>query len=1284
MTRQRPSSAIYIGSSSSSSLQLQYPPPSPGSNTSGGLPSPPATNSTGSGSTTEDNGVGSTHQCPAPNVIMDHHHNDKLTLSDDDDDNDDDNTARLDRRHPSKNTGEVSGTLQRVKSLAQRNRMAIDKLTSFSRLNTPSPSSSSRLSRSPGCNPLASASTSSLTSMSHPSRPASTSASDRRRADTLSGSETERESFRASTPSHSHSFRSTSPELSTSPPLPPLPPSTSPSHEDDNASRPRQHRMSAPSSPDKACRSAPGPSRTPRKRASLASTTSAPVGPLDADRERYKYHAHERGYANENDITNAALAAVASARQSPTDTATASTSSRRSRQPLPREFRDGGRQSLDGRTSIEPPRTPYRTPVRDGSRDRDENADISPRTALHTAANASMTRLQFSPSSASRPNRTSTVRDGDRWHQPRWQSDDISTNGTGNMPSISSNFTSTVTAATATGATVSGTGRRQTLRGGSAESPLASGRLASESLRAAGIGTRGVRSPFLAGSASSATNGSSANDKDDDPFSGTDAGASYRSRSRIGKSVEWDDREHDRHQDYQDHYGHDRDTQRHMLPDDQRSRTSASSIRVSEGVGPSSLSSSRLGIGSLRPATSMATTGEWNEGLREGMVSRNDFTELRSRGEFERSRSATLRRHMSVVTPSHPYTHSSPYSRLDQHQQQAEHARLLAESLTMFYATLSKLPIQTGVGRELGYQAETIVRASERLNGLLRAGTAHAVQRQIAIEVEEDGGHELRRDEERHVRDSSREGRDAAKLWRDIGADFREGLRESDEVVRTLTGFILGVGKVLKEMASIASASTSGGGGSAASATSGAGSACGSTTGEGKEHLRSVSLDHHDIVRRYVRTPDGGGGGRLIDGRRSVESRRSWDPIGVSGATSSSLDLSRRISSVHRDREHEPALSRPPSSAMREREKDGGGSDQDRRGGPRTRMTPPLPLPEPPPAPASASSSTLESTSSAGPGLPSTTRRLMTPREIREQQSASSARAPDTGVVNLSSADYEPSPTPVSRQQFGKGMPPPLLSHSSPGFLHFKEQLTSGGRPPSHGTVARSTPPPLPTLPSESFLRKSSLAGKQNRRKVSLASIASIMTIRASGSGSGGSGASQAPPFAVTSSGPTTAVTAHTVLASSPESLTPISTLPPSNATSLTRTDSKDSRESGRSGVTFSRPSEVSTSALQTQRSRNEARRPGEEELIREREKEIRQSLKSPLSGSETERDTRRRTIGSRVARMSLDAAIDEREGEFVGRSGGVGPGGTQTNTIALPSQRRERRRTVTEIFGRA
>ena len=49
------------------------------------------------------------------------------------------------------------------------------------------------------------------------------------------------------------------------------------------------------------------------------------------------------GYrGNDYDVAEAALAAVASSRRSPTG-------SKRARQPLPREFRNIGRRSLDGR-----------------------------------------------------------------------------------------------------------------------------------------------------------------------------------------------------------------------------------------------------------------------------------------------------------------------------------------------------------------------------------------------------------------------------------------------------------------------------------------------------------------------------------------------------------------------------------------------------------------------------------------------------------------------------------------------------------------------------------------------------------------------------------------------------------------------------------------------------------------------------------------------------------------------------------------------------------------------
>ena len=76
-----------------------------------------------------------------------------------------------------------------------------------------------------------------------------------------------------------------------------------------------------------------------------------------------------------------------------------------------------------------------------------------------------------------------------------------------------------------------------------------------------------------------------------------------------------------------------------------------------------------------------------------------------------------------------------------------------------------------------------------------------------------------------------------------------------------------------------------------------------------------------DAEAMWRRTPDimGGGGSTTSsrnsqDGRRSVESRQSWDPT-VQG------DLSHCVSSCG-DRGYD--LSRPPSSALQERERDRG------------------------------------------------------------------------------------------------------------------------------------------------------------------------------------------------------------------------------------------------------------------------------------------------------------------------------------------------------------------------
>ncbi|OJA10862.1 hypothetical protein AZE42_06837, partial [Rhizopogon vesiculosus] len=424
----RPLSAIFLGSlppkEDNNIPDLPEPPESPGAaSTSSGLPSPPATNSTGSGSTGDNKSAttGSLRQRPASyaSLTMSNRNYDTpstpsksfRTFDDDDDENDnsneEDDTARLDRSHAMKNPNENLVALQRVKSLTERSRMVMNKL---SRLSTPSPVNA-RASRSPLPPIYASSSASSSHSHSH-----SHSAYMTRQYDgALSGSETERESQRAPTPSYSNSHSNSRSYGSSSPERSSTPASVS-------AQRTRERRTSAPSSPIKQREHSPGPSHGPRKRMSMASAASAPID-----------HAS-------HDVTSAALAAVASSRRSPTGSG-----NRRLRQPLPREFRDDQERNtrLEGRASVEPT-TPHHNSHRD-SYTSNANPQYSPRGA--------------------RVNRSSTVRDLTRRHQTRWLSDDISAHPD--------------------------SGRRQTQRGGSAESSLgAGGRLVGEGLRAAGIGMR--------------------------------------------------------------------------------------------------------------------------------------------------------------------------------------------------------------------------------------------------------------------------------------------------------------------------------------------------------------------------------------------------------------------------------------------------------------------------------------------------------------------------------------------------------------------------------------------------------------------------------------------------------------------------------------------------------------------------------------------------------------------------------------------------------------------------
>ncbi|KAJ7028439.1 hypothetical protein C8F04DRAFT_1291004 [Mycena alexandri] len=926
--RLRPSSQIYVGADSAYSSFLSNPPdlpdlpepPSPGSSTStgtSGLPSPPATNSTGSGSTGDPGSIaarGGLNMLNGSNIKTFHAAFHSAAAADDeqddyDNDNDDDgedNTARLDhqRRH---SASENVLALQRVKSLTQRNKMALDKLSSFSRLSSPSPSTrpaSATRSPHPPAPPsiLASSSTSSSSSSHNNSTSNSSSHSSRpsvRRArtqDHQSGSETERDDIPTPSPGR---------------PTTPLPPTT------------RQRLVSAPASPQKhltaAASSSSGSStRSPRRSrvSNLSFSSNSRAGDDD-----------DEGPSSPEDITRAAMAAVASARRSPlgnTGTArytggtrmspTSTTGSGKRRQPLPREW---GAGSSNGRFSAEPPTSPPQHQTSPNKRHSlagssasgaSSSASMSQRGHAHSNSTSSTSTIG---STAQGRERASTVRDLARKHQARWLSEDLGSNHThssnGGMNGVEERE------------------RRQSLRAGSAESALGAGRsLLGEGLRAAGLAGRGGG----------------------DVFSPPPP------------------------------------------PQPERERTPA---RVEWAEGTRSRSQSRLGGvgGHGRAATSMADYSYASPGreagyaydTRDGRDGDGDGGEPRTApplrthrssvyvldagaGTIARAGSALDRyRGVSVERDAErdgrdrdrerAYAPSpSPFGSVRRGHGsggggsgQQEHTKLMGDSLAMFEGHLARVAGGDRSPTELARSAQALVGAAERLNAILRAGTARALEEQIDAEV------------------SGVDSGTAAELtevWRRVGGEYREGLRVSDELVRGVTGFLLGVGRVVRDF----------------------GEHRGSDEGRGST------------------SPDA-----VPGGRRSVESRRSWEAkddrrISASGGRESALGV--RPSSVLR---HEPT---PPSA-------------------PRTAT------------PAS--------------------RRLLTPREQRELNASASQIVPSDSQETVQPGGYDPSPTPASRRHNNQttldrsrtlppiSIPKPLPSLPSESTSTLRRNQTMGDKP---------------------------------------------------------------------------------------------------------------------------------------------------------------------------------------------------------------------------------------------
>ena len=492
----------------------------------------------------------------------------------------------------------------------------------------------------------------------------------------------------------------------------------------------------------------------------------------------------------------------------------------------------------------------------------------------------------------------------------------------------------------------------------------------------------------------------------------------------------------------------------------------------------------------------------------------------------------------------------------------AEHRRLMMEALTMFESQLSRLPpmgqTTTNTIPEVFQNAQHLVHSLEKLNGMLKSCTNRALEAQIDAEVADVSG-----------------GVDLVELWRDVGADHRESLRMSDEVVRNMTGFLLGVGKVLRE------------------ATAGK---------DSQQHLRTVSLDESASSRLAPESGVTASGGCSSDGRKSRETRRSWDPRDMREASLA------RLSSLERSHV------RPASALLRS---------------------------------SATSSSEGRSVADAVDGTPQTVkvstmapsgsmRRLYLSRESRATPEIAPIQTNVAFARQDSPDKYEPSPTPTSR-----------TSHSA---------LSERPRNFPSASVA----PSLSTLPSESLITRtvstSSSDNSQNnasRRKVS---STSTLTVRAE-------------PSALNSvlkpSGATTSLTTATVSAERSPGEPPTTAL---FRSSIDRNDVSGSSRAGPSGnvATLSRAS-LATARLRSASNASSAM--DEEPPVRLEAAPV----LSPMSGSETERpESWRRTIAARP-RASLESAWDRERDE---RNAAM----SRTATVAA---RKERRRTITEIFQR-
>ncbi|KAF7348152.1 hypothetical protein MSAN_01768100 [Mycena sanguinolenta] len=763
--RPRPASQVYIGPDSASpySSYISTPPdipdlpepPSPGSSSSSrtsGLPSPPATNSTGSGSTGDPasiairgggnmlNGsnIKTFHAAFASAVAADDEHDD-IDNDNDEDGEGEDNTARLDQQRR-RSTSENVLALERVKSLTQRNKMvrascrvyaalwfltALDKLSSFSRLGSPAPSaggtSSARrasVTRSPHPPALSSSSTSTSDSRSSHSNSNSNSNSSHS-ASSSSHRDTTSSSSHRDSASTSSSRDSTRPVLRRS--------RTQDSHQsgseterDDDHDRdyspqqrqrdlenrpttplaPRQRLVSAPASPQKHLTARQSNNQGSGSGSILRSPRRSKVSGLGLNLALDGGGGEGGEASSPEDVTRAALAAVASAR---TGTGTA-----RRMNMSPTMAGSGKKRqplprewgaSSNGNGRFSASPPPPSPPQHNTSPNK-----------RHSLAGSTASTSSFSPSRHAHSNSTSSTSTiGSTPHGQRASTvRELARRHQARY--LSEDFSSSNRDGGSSTGTGDGTGereRRQSLRAGSAERLTGRER---ERDRAGG-----------------------------DVFS-------PHERERTPARVEWADEARSRSASRQSAHGraatsmdytsYDREDEPRTAP---LLRTYRSSAYVLDG-------------GGVRSGSALGRNRDRDRGV-----------------SVERDREPDGERERYAPSPS-------PFGSVAQRRHgsgggggsgQQEHTKLMGDSLAMFEGHLSRIAgANNGAERttnDLAQHAARIVSAAERLNGILRAGTAKALEEQIDAEVS--------------GADRGVAGAELAEVWRRVGGEWREGLR---------------------------------------------------------------------------------------------------------------------------------------------------------------------------------------------------------------------------------------------------------------------------------------------------------------------------------------------------------------------------------------------------------------------------------------------------------------------------------------------------------------------------